>query len=167
MREAQALAIEKLAMDGVTLPNHPNARERLAHNFIWVEFVTETRYLLTEFYTRAFSNVHENEERMGKLEALRRDEFRCRKCGHTRANAGMVGVHHIIPKGYFGGPREKIPRPKKIHSTRNLISLCAECHSAVHADWREAAVELFAILKDEKMVQPFRRAGYGKQTPTH
>ena len=152
-------------MDGVAVPSHKGARERLAHNFIWTEFMTETRYWLTEFYMKAFDNVHDAEERMGKLDALRRDEYRCRKCGHTHANSReiMVGVHHIIPKGYFGGPREKIQRPKKIHSTRNLISLCSKCHEGVHADWREAAVELFGILKDEAMVKVFRRAGYGKQ----
>lgn len=48
---------------------------------------------------------------------LRRDRFQCQGCGATLG----LNVHHIVPVSRGG---EDDPR--------NLISLCNDCHAAIH-----------------------------------
>ena len=48
---------------------------------------------------------------------LRRDRFQCQGCGQTLG----LNVHHIVPVSRGG---EDDPR--------NLISLCNDCHAAIH-----------------------------------
>ena len=58
--------------------------------------------------------------------ALERDGWRCVKCGisnleHLRKYAQSLHAHHVVPRHKGGSNNE-----------RNLITLCAECHTLVH-----------------------------------
>ena len=53
-----------------------------------------------------------------RAEALDRDNWRCRKC---LAPGGPFAVHHVVAV-HLGGSNE----------LKNLISLCIECHIAIH-----------------------------------
>lgn len=167
LREAVQVALEVMAIEGCDLPAADDARFALGLNRVCVEWLSEGRFWLSQAYARALDTKHDVEERMGKLAALSRDDWRCRICGHTYAgesNGIMVGVHHIIPRSYFPSQSDRIPRPGRIHHTRNLISLCSKCHELCHRNWREAAVGLFGLLGDDEMVRVFRRAGYGESS---
>ena len=48
---------------------------------------------------------------------LRRDKYKCQKCGKTFP-AALLQAHHIEPKEYDG-----------IDSARNLQTLCVDCHA--------------------------------------
>ncbi|MFL5844467.1 MAG: HNH endonuclease [Solirubrobacteraceae bacterium] len=68
---------------------------------------------------------------------LRRDNFRCRRCG-----AGGTGVelsrHHVVPHSQGGLSRE-----------RDLITLCQDCHDHLHEGpqlWEYALEQAFARL---------------------
>jgi 5-methylcytosine-specific restriction endonuclease McrA len=52
-----------------------------------------------------------------RLEILRRDNWRCQKCGSLT----NLEVHHINPRSRLGDDTEA-----------NLITLCAPCHRNVH-----------------------------------
>lgn len=52
-----------------------------------------------------------------RLEVLKRDGWRCQNCGHLT----NLQVHHIHPRSLLGADVE-----------RNLITLCASCHQAIH-----------------------------------
>jgi 5-methylcytosine-specific restriction endonuclease McrA len=52
-----------------------------------------------------------------RREILRRDGWRCQKCGAMFD----LEVHHQVFRSH-GGP----------HSEENLITLCTACHAAVH-----------------------------------
>jgi len=162
LREAEHIALELMAMEGVRLPKSAQMRRRLAFHRMAVDFLTESRWWLTQYLARMIDARMDSLERIGKLEALRRDQYRCRICGHTYANSEeiSVGVHHIIPKGHAGDDR--IKRPKEIHAVRNLIALCSKCHEQCHQNWREAAVMCFGILGDTEMVEILKKAGYGE-----
>jgi len=161
LREAEQVALEIMAMEGIRLPQSAQTRRRLALHRMTVEYLTEARWWLSEYLSRMSDYRMDALERMGKLEALRRDEYRCRLCGHTYANSEQISVqvHHIIPKGHPGDAQ--IKRPRDIHLPRNLISLCSRCHELAHRNWREAAVMFFRILHDKPMVELFEKHGYG------
>jgi len=52
-----------------------------------------------------------------------RDDYTCRNCGRSGGPVGDVELHchHIVPKGRGGA-----------HHTENLVTLCEDCHRAVH-----------------------------------
>jgi len=52
-----------------------------------------------------------------------RDDYTCRNCGRSGGPVGDVELHchHIVPKGRGGS-----------HRTENLVTLCEQCHKAVH-----------------------------------
>ena len=50
----------------------------------------------------------------------KRDHYRCALCDSAR----FIQVHHVIPKGQGGS----------VTSMHNLITLCSDCHSAVHGN---------------------------------
>lgn len=52
-----------------------------------------------------------------RQEILRRDGWRCQFCGRRED----LQVHHIESRGRLGNDSEE-----------NLITLCADCHRAVH-----------------------------------
>ena len=54
---------------------------------------------------------------------LRRDEYLCRECGRYGKRVDAKHVHHIIPLD---------ERPDLKLESDNLISLCRECHNAMH-----------------------------------
>jgi predicted HNH restriction endonuclease len=52
-----------------------------------------------------------------RLQVLRRDGWRCQKCGVST----NLHVHHIEPRSALGDDSET-----------NLITLCAGCHEIIH-----------------------------------
>ena len=62
-----------------------------------------------------------SEEEYEKLrrEVLKRDRWKCQMCGSSKD----LHVHHIDLRSRMGSDSES-----------NLISLCADCHRAIHAD---------------------------------
>jgi 5-methylcytosine-specific restriction endonuclease McrA len=52
-----------------------------------------------------------------RAEVLERDVWRCQYCG----TADHLQVHHIYSRGRLGDDTDE-----------NLITLCADCHSAIH-----------------------------------
>ena len=55
-------------------------------------------------------------------EVLERDSWRCQACGSLRG----IEVHHIQCRSQSGDDSEG-----------NLITLCSDCHTAIHAYWHE------------------------------
>lgn len=62
-----------------------------------------------------------SEEEYAKLrhEVLKRDGWKCQMCGSSKD----LQIHHIDPRSRMGSDLES-----------NLISLCADCHRAIHED---------------------------------
>ena len=60
-----------------------------------------------------------------RIEILKRDDFKCRECGH---NDSTLNVHHII---YING---KEPWD---YDNNFLITLCEKCHEIEHAFMKE------------------------------
>lgn len=54
---------------------------------------------------------------------LRRDEYECRHCKRYGNTTLANTVHHVYPLEYY--PQHKL-------NSKNLISLCGECHSKMH-----------------------------------
>lgn len=53
----------------------------------------------------------------------RRDKYQCQNCGRRGSSRGNAELHahHIVPKSKGGS-----------HNPSNLVTLCQQCHSAVH-----------------------------------
>lgn len=69
--------------------------------------------------TRSLPN---NWSRQQRDAAVERDNHRCRNCGVAEGMRGItLEVHHIVPREVGG-----------THELRNLITLCHQCHNAVH-----------------------------------
>lgn len=64
-----------------------------------------------------------------RIKALKRDDFKCRKCGLDGTNEGDFDVHHIIPF-----------KKSKDDSLVNLITLCASCHKKADNQWLRVGV---------------------------
>lgn len=58
-------------------------------------------------------------EYFNKKAAKERDEFKCRICGSTLD----INAHHMLPKEFKGS-----------NDVSNLITLCRECHAAMHPE---------------------------------
>ena len=57
----------------------------------------------------------------GKI--LRRDEYLCQECRRYGRTTPATTVHHVLPLEQ---------RPELALVSQNLISLCSECHNAMH-----------------------------------
>lgn len=53
------------------------------------------------------------------------DDYQCQNCGREGGPNGdtELHAHHIVPKSRGG-----------IHAKSNLITVCEDCHSAIHDD---------------------------------
>ena len=65
-----------------------------------------------------------------------RDDFRCRKCGKTKA----LQLHHVLPQR-LNGPDDSF----------NLITLCHDCHS----DWHVIENELGVGQMEKRVIEAF------------
>lgn len=62
------------------------------------------------------------------LTVMRRDEYRCKKCGTQR----NLIVHH---KGGLQNPTsEWLEKKGKSNDTNNIVTLCEGCHNDIHVD---------------------------------
>jgi len=54
-----------------------------------------------------------------------RDDYKCQNCGRVGGEAGESNLHahHIVPKKKGG-----------THKMSNLVSVCEQCHNAIHND---------------------------------
>lgn len=76
-----------------------------------------------------------------RLEALKRDGYRCRACGipqrtHWRRYNTSLAVHHRIPRRQFDSADEA-------HALENLATLCSRCHGRAESDSVETAAQKF------------------------
>jgi 5-methylcytosine-specific restriction endonuclease McrA len=55
---------------------------------------------------------------------LKRDDYRCRKCGAGHSGKNTLEVHHIKPWSRFPGLR---------FEPNNLLTVCKECHKKIHS----------------------------------
>jgi 5-methylcytosine-specific restriction endonuclease McrA len=69
-----------------------------------------------------------------KRKARERDNHQCQQCGADRDEASQLHVHHIIPFERFG-----IENHREANRLRNLITLCASCHSKT--EWGNIAIQ--------------------------
>ena len=58
-----------------------------------------------------------------RARVLRRDEYMCRECKRYGKRVTAATVHHIRPREQY---------PELAYVTANLISLCEQCHNAMH-----------------------------------
>lgn len=60
-----------------------------------------------------------------RREVYERDEYCCQNCDRTGGKRGdcVLQAHHVVPMSKGGS-----------HSKSNLITLCSECHDAIHSD---------------------------------
>lgn len=58
---------------------------------------------------------------------LRRDEYLCRECRRYGITTPGTEVHHILPADQCTGEYEKMK-----YDIRNLVTLCRDCHNAMH-----------------------------------
>jgi len=134
---AETCAVEILKLTDMLATSIP-ARRVDVTELIYSEFLLTNR----RSYLDAWKALSDEDSYIWtqKLAALERDDWRCRMCGHTRANKGpgALNAHHVIPKSYHGPER-----PTDIDNVSNLATLCAECHARVHATgWRNYLTEL-------------------------
>lgn len=63
-----------------------------------------------------------------RKEVFRRDDYTCRNCGERGSMDGHreLFAHHIVPAERGGN-----------HYLSNLVTLCKECHDAVHSPFAE------------------------------
>lgn len=57
-----------------------------------------------------------------RIRVYQRDGFRCRACGRTKPEVKSLHCHHII-----------LLKVSKSNDTRNLITLCPECHKKIES----------------------------------
>lgn len=70
-----------------------------------------------------------------RKEAMERDQYLCQRCLHLACD-----VHHRVTKGMGGTKNEYIA-----FGLANLVSLCRECHTWVHANPAEAYRQGFLV----------------------
>lgn len=66
------------------------------------------------------------------LGILRRDEWKCKRCGTDGADRGGLGIHH---KGGVSLSARLVALGTRT-SRSNLVTLCKECHDAIHDEDR-------------------------------
>ena len=74
------------------------------------------------------------------MRVLKRDGFKCRKCGKKY----YLGVHHIIPW-------KKNPD----NSMKNLITLCSSCHKTMDNDYLRVGETNYVkkLIKENEMMR--------------
>lgn len=58
-----------------------------------------------------------------RARVLRRDEYLCRECSRYGRRSTATTVHHIRPREQY---------PELEYEADNLLSLCTQCHNAMH-----------------------------------
>lgn len=97
-----------------------------------------------DYHSRTWRNI--------RASVLRRDEYLCRECGRFGRSAGATTVHHILPADECTGKFERLK-----FDSANLISLCADCHNAMHERDTRALTskgrDLLRRTKIEKLIR--------------
>lgn len=58
---------------------------------------------------------------------LRRDEYLCQECRRYGITTDGTEVHHVLPVEQCVGGYERLK-----YDSRNLVTLCRDCHNAMH-----------------------------------
>lgn len=76
-----------------------------------------------------------------RREVYTRDEHVCQNCDRVGGEKGdgILQAHHVVPVSKGG-----------VHSKSNLITLCSECHDAIHSDSLAPTHESKRPEKDEE-----------------
>lgn len=67
------------------------------------------------------------------LGVMRRDEYECKVCGTQE----MISIHH--KGGIWSSP--KMFRRGHSNQPNNLVTICVECHDALHDKARDAGID--------------------------
>lgn len=92
-----------------------------------------------------------------RVQALRRDGYRCRECARFGRTTGAATVHHIHPVE---------AAPQLALEMWNLLSLCDQCHNRMH-DRKTGALTARGLWWRERTpptsgLSPQRQAGTGR-----
>lgn len=71
------------------------------------------------------------------LGVMRRDRFRCKRCGRNGLGVGGLSVHH--KGGVVASPW--LSRKGHSNDPNNLVTICKSCHDAVHEKARTDGVD--------------------------
>ena len=74
-----------------------------------------------------------------RLQCLKRDRYRCRKCGRLVAGKGQSRVDHVLPRK---------THPELSLVLGNLQTLCAACDNRKHSEKGRGGVEKVPIGVD-------------------
>lgn len=106
--------------------------------------------------------------------ARKRDDYRCRRCGLSEAEAGHEhDVHHIQPFRDFNYVRGENENYKQANQVDNLMTLCRSCHRTVEGTryTRSALSGLGALLQNlctvHLMCAPYDLGVVVEQRSTH
>ncbi len=74
------------------------------------------------------------------LRVMRRDKYRCKRCGRRRG--ADITVHHV------GGIVESEWLSNKGHSNdpNNIVTLCAKCHDSLHEEARKKGTDSSQVV---------------------
>ncbi len=77
---------------------------------------------------KVYSKIANNDYYFGgnRIKVLERDNYTCQTCGKNKEDGKTIIVHHKDITGW--GKKKK----DKNNSMNNLISLCVQCHMAIH-----------------------------------
>lgn len=64
------------------------------------------------------------------LGVMRRDKYKCKRCGRDGTESGGLGVHH--KGGLDNPPSAWLRQMGKRNTAQNLVVLCESCHNDVH-----------------------------------
>lgn len=89
-------------------------------------------------YTDTFNNkLHNFEYYMNRSYTIKRDKGKCKCCGKI-VKPNDVAIHHV---------RKDLPR-NEVNKVKNLVTLCYECHRAVHYD-----VQVMNVKVEKKILK--------------
>lgn len=77
---------------------------------------------------KAYQKIFNNDYYFGgnRIKVLERDNYTCQECGKNKEDGKTIVVHHKDGTGW------KNKKKDKNNSMDNLISLCVQCHMAIH-----------------------------------
>lgn len=93
------------------------------------------------------------EWRKWREEVLERDNYICQLCGETE---GRLHAHHILPKRDY---------PELIYNVDNGITLCQDCHTAIHFKEEDYADYFIDLIGRSKIAELSRNLPMGQPEP--
>jgi len=126
--EALHIAAQLNDLEGLS-PADPSARMAEAHRRILIEWSVENQFQFKMLMTKRHAEAQASR---AQLDAVERDDYRCRRCRHSKLQQGGVQAVQIVsydmidPKK-LGSAGEDAVFPQGRGCTANLITFCPEC----------------------------------------